>query len=224
MIGRVAGTVIFRGLDHVVIDARGVGYVIQCSERTLAALPATGQPAALWTDLVVREDLMQLVGFPTLIEKEWHRLLTSVAGVGARVSMAIIGTLGPDRLGRAITLGDWQSVRAAPGVGPKIAQRIVNELRDRAPVVMALGGVLGGAAAPMPAREADGEVVEAVAIPAPIAPSPAATAQADALSALGNLGYGLGEAATAVAEAAMEAPEAATPDLIRAALRRLAPK
>lgn len=226
MIGRVAGTVIFRGLDHVVIDARGVGYVIQCSERTLAALPGTGQPAALWTDLLVREDLMQLIGFPTLIEKEWHRLLTSVVGVGARASMAIIGTLGPDRLGRAIALGDWNAVRAAPGVGPKIAQRVVNELRDRAPAVMALGGTLGAAApmappAPMTTGE-DGEVIEA----APVAAAPpfSASAQAEALSALSNLGYGPGEAATAVAEAAGEAPNATTPDLIRAALRRLAPK
>ena len=221
MIGRVAGTVLHRGTDHVVIDVRGVGYVVQCSERTLASLPGAGQPAALWTELLVREDLMQLVGFPTLIEKEWHRLLTSVSGIGARASMAIIGTLGPEGLGRAIALGDWAAVRAAPGVGPKIAQRVVNELRDRAPAVMALGGVLDGAD-PMPVD--DGEVIEARRPAAPAARRPSAAAQAEALSALGNLGYGPGEAAGAVAEAAGEAPEAATPELIRSALRRLAPK
>ena len=219
MIGRVAGVVLHRGADHVVIDVRGVGYVVHCSERTLMGLPGAGQPAALWTDLMVREDLMQLLGFPTLIEKEWHRLLTSVQGIGARASMAIIGTLGPEGVGRAIALGDWNAVRAAPGVGPKIAQRVVNELRDRAPAVMAMAGVLPGTG-PMPTQ--DGEVVEAVAIPA--APRPSASAQAEALSALSNLGYGPGEAAGAVAEAAGEAPEAATAELIRSALRRLAPQ
>ena len=223
MIGRVAGIVLHRGADHVVIDVRGVGYVVHCSERTLMGLPGAGQPAALWTDLMVREDLMQLLGFPTLIEKEWHRLLTSVQGIGARASMAIIGTLGPEGVGRAIALGDWNAVRAAPGVGPKIAQRVVNELRDRAPAVMAMGGLLdhGG---PAPSSE-EGEVIEAAArAPVAAAPRPSASAQAEALSALSNLGYGPGEAAGAVAEAAGEAPEAATAELIRSALRRLAPK
>ena len=225
MIGRVAGVVLHRGADHVVIDVRGVGYVVHCSERTLMGLPGAGQPAALWTDLMVREDLMQLLGFPTLIEKEWHRLLTSVQGIGARASMAIIGTLGPEGVGRAIALGDWNAVRAAPGVGPKIAQRVVNELRDRAPAVMAMGGLLdhGG---PAPAAEpaaGDGEVIEAPRVVA-AAPRPAAAAQAEALSALSNLGYGPGEAAGAVAEAAGEAPEAGTAELIRSALRRLAPQ
>lgn len=222
MIGRVAGVVIHRAADHVVIDVRGVGYVVHCSERTIAALPGPGRPAALWTELLVREDLMQLVGFPTLIEKEWHRLLTSVQGVGAKASMAILGALGPEGLGRAIALGDWSSVRAAPGVGPKIAQRVVLELRDRAPAVMALGGVLGAEAAPADV-EPEGEVVEAAFVPVPAA-RPQAAAQAEALSALSNLGYAPGEAMAAVAEAAAGAPDAATPDLIRAALRRLAPQ
>ena len=219
MIGRLAGTVLHRGTDHVVIDVRGVGYVVHCSERTLAALPGAGQAAALWTDLLVREDLLQLFGFPTLLEKEWHRLLTSVQGIGARASMAILGTLGPEGVGRAIALGDWNAVRAAPGVGPKIAQRVVLELRDRAPAVMALGGVLD--AAPGPAPTGEGDVVEVVL---PQAPRPGAAAQSEALSALANLGYGPGEAATAVAEAAGEAPGAPTAELIRAALRRMAPK
>lgn len=213
MIGRVAGTVVHRAADHVVIDVRGVGYVVHCSERTLAGLPGAGQAVALWTELMVREDLMQLFGFPTLLEKEWHRLLTSVTGVGARASMAILGTLGAEGVGRAIALGDWGAVRAAPGVGPKIAQRVVNELRDRAPAAMALGGTLDPVV--------EGERIEVAVAPAA---RPAAAAQAEALSALGNLGYGPGEAATAVAEAAGEAPEAATAELIRAALKRMAPR
>lgn len=223
MIGRVAGTVLHKGLDHVVIDVRGVGYVVLCADRTLASLPGVGQPAALWTDLLVREDLMQLYGFATLIEKEWHRLLTSVSGIGARASLAIIGTLGPEGVGRAIALGDWNAVRAAPGVGPKIAQRVVNELRDRAPAVMALAGTLEGTAGG-PAPALDGEVIEAPA-PRPLPHLPGtATAQAEALSALGNLGYAPSEAMTAIAEAAGQAPDAGTSDLIRAALRRLAPQ
>ncbi|MGR3410601.1 MAG: Holliday junction branch migration protein RuvA, partial [Paracoccus sp. (in: a-proteobacteria)] len=142
MIGRIAGVIIHRARDQVLIDVRGVGYIVHVSERTAAGLPPVGQVAALYTELLVREDLLQLFGFPTMLEKEWHRLLTSVQGVGAKVSLAILGTLGPEGLGRAIALGDWASVRKANGVGPKLAQRIVLELKDKAPSVMALGGAL----------------------------------------------------------------------------------
>lgn len=220
MIGRIAGRLEYRASDHVLIDVRGVGYVVFVSDRTLAALPGPGGAVALYTDLVVREDLLQLYGFPTLVEKEWHRLLTGVQGVGAKASMAILGTLGAEGVGRAIALGDWTAVKAAPGVGPKLAQRVVNELKGKAPAMMALGGV---------APTGAGEVLEdaaPVALPAQAAArvAPAAAATSEALSALANLGYGPGEAAGAIAEAAGRAPEAGTPDLIRAALRLLAPK
>lgn len=223
MIGKISGVVDYRGSDHVLIDVRGVGYVVYVSERTLMALPGAGEAVALYTELVVREDLMQLYGFPTLLEKEWHRLLTSVQGVGAKASMAILGTLGAEGVSRAIALGDAVAVKAAPGVGPKIAQRVVNELKDKAPAVMAMGTALPAAA---------GEtVVEAIEAPTPgrspkaaPAPSPSASAQSEALSALGNLGYAPGEAAAAVAEAAGGEPEADTAGLIRAALKLLAPK
>ncbi len=223
MIGRVAGVIVHRGEGHVVIDARGVGYLIHVSDRTLAALPGTGEVAALWTDLLVREDLLQLFGFPTLIEKEWHRLLMTVQGVGAKASMAILSSLGADGVGRAVTLGDARAIQAAPGVGPKLAARVVLELKAKAPGLMAAGA---GLAAPAQA----GEVLEVEAPRRSVAPrtDPAAgaraSAAADALSALLNLGYGQSDAAEAVARAAGEAPEAATPDLIRAALRRLAPR
>lgn len=220
MIGRVAGLVVHRGSDHVVIDVRGVGYVVYVSDRTMAALPAVGGAAALWTELLVREDLLQLFGFPTLLEKEWHRLLLTVQGIGAKAALAILGTLGAEGLARAIALGDWTSVKAAPGVGPKIAQRVVNELKGKAPAVMALGAGPGPTVAPSVPAD-DGAVVE---MPPPPPPSPSAAATAEALSALLNLGYGQGEAAAAVAEAAGRAPEALTPDLIRAALKLLAPK
>lgn len=226
MIGRIAGVILHRAPDHVLIDVRGVGYIVHVSERTAASLPRVGEAAALYTDLVVREDLLQLFGFPTLLEKEWHRLLTSVQGIGAKASLAILGTLGAEGVGRAIALGDWAAVRKAPGVGPKLAQRVVLELKDRAPQVIAMGGALTVDAG---LGDAGAGLVEPDATPAP-APAPrtaapnSAAASADALSALTNLGYGPSEAAAAVAEAAARDPAAPTPALIRAALRALAPK
>lgn len=217
MIGRIAGRIDYRGDDHVLIDTGGVGYIVHVSERTLAALPRTGEAAALYTDLLVREDLLQLFGFPTLVEKEWHRLLTSVQGVGAKASMAILGTLGADGVGRAIALGDWNSVKAAPGVGPKLAQRVVNELKDKAPRVMAMGA---GPVAEV--LEQGGAVSGGIDPPSPAPPLAGGGAEADALSALQNLGYAPGEAAAAVARAAQDG-ETDPAALIRAALKRLAP-
>ena len=226
MIGRIAGRLEYRASDHVLIDVRGVGYIVYVSDRTLQALPGPGEACALYTELVVREDLLQLFGFPTLAEKEWHRLLVSVQGVGAKVAMAILGTLGPEGVARALTLGDAAAIRRAPGVGPKLAQRVVIELKDKAPAVMALGA--GGARAPDPLIE---DEAPAPAAPraarsapgsAPAARAGSAQAQADALSALTNLGYGPSEAAQAIALAAETETE--TPALIRAALKRLAPQ
>lgn len=225
MIGRLAGQVAYRGTDHVMIDVGGVGYLVYCSDRTLAALPAAGGFAALYTDLLVREDLLQLFGFETLAEKEWYRLLTSVQGVGAKAAVAVLGTLGPDGVSRAIALGDAAAIRAAPGVGPKIAQRIANELRDKAPSVMALAGA-GAQPAPSPGAPAAPPMPAGAApVPTPSAAPPArATAQSDALSALTNLGYSPSDAAGAVANAAGADPDASAEVLIRAALRALAPK
>ncbi|WP_299361457.1 Holliday junction branch migration protein RuvA [uncultured Paracoccus sp.] len=230
MIGRVAGIILHRAPDHVLIDVRGVGYLVHVSERTAASLPPVGQAAALYTDLLVREDLLQLFGFATLLEKEWHRLLTSVQGVGAKASLAILGTLGAEGTGRAIALGDAAAIRKAPGVGPKLAQRVVLELRDRAPGIIAMGGALTvdpgapvieeDAGTPRPPTGAGGTRPA----PAPAASASASAAvTADALSALTNLGYGPSDAASAVTRAAATEPDATTPVLIRAALRLLAP-
>ncbi len=217
MIGKISGRIEYRAADHLLVDVRGVGYLVYCSERTLAALPGAGEAVALYTDLLVREDLMQLYGFSTLAEKEWHRLLTSVQGVGAKASLAILGTLGADGVSRAIALGDWNAVKAAKGVGPKIAQRVVLDLKDKAPVVMAMGDTVARATA------ADtGDVIETASTPG-LAPQQS-SAQAEALSALSNLGYSAGDAAGAVAQAAGETPDADTGSLIRAALKLLAPK
>ena len=251
MIGKLSGVLEYRADDHVLLDVRGVGYIVFCSDRTLASLPAVGTVLALYTDLIVREDLLQLFGFTSLQEKEWHRLLMSVQGVGAKASLAILSTLGPEGVSRAIALGDWNAVKSARGIGPKTAQRVVNELKDKAPKVMAMGGTLGLALGTQNAEPgvgegvgenanhvagADDEAVVEGALSAggakgsakvSVAASTAASrvsAQSDALSALSNLGYAPGEAAGAVAEAAGAAPEAETSVLIRAALKLLAPK
>ena len=226
MIGKISGRIDWRGPDHVLIDVRGVGYIVHVSDRTLAALPGTGEACALYTELVVREDLLQLFGFPTMLEKEWHRLLTTVQGVGAKAAMAILGTLGAEGAARAITLGDARAIQAAPGIGPKIAQRVVLELKSKAPMVMAQGAALHGEApldevieaqSPAPARPA-----RKAAAPAPVIAR--AAYSADALSALINLGYGQSDAAQAVAQVSGETPEADTADLIRKALKLLMPK
>ncbi len=219
MIGKIAGRIDYRATDHVLIDVRGVGYLVYCSDRTMAALPAVGEAVALYTDLLVREDLMQLFGFQTLVEKEWHRLLTSVQGVGAKASLAILGTLGPDGVSRAIALGDWNAVKAAKGIGPKIAQRVVLDLKDKAPSVMAMSGTTAE-----PQASSREDVLEEPAVVPPPPKVTQSSAQSDALSALANLGYNPGDAAAAVAQAGGENPEAETAELIRAALKLLAPK
>jgi Holliday junction DNA helicase RuvA len=245
MIGKLSGVLEYRADDHVLLDVRGVGYIVFCSDRTLASLPAVGTMLALYTDLIVREDLLQLFGFTSLQEKEWHRLLMSVQGVGAKASLAILSTLGPEGVNRAIALGDWNAVKAARGIGPKTAQRVVNELKDKAPKVMAMGGTLGLALGTQTAEPgvgqganqgagADNDAGVEGAVSARVAKGSAAaaasaadrrvSAQSEALSALSNLGYAPGEAASAVAEAAGVAPEAETSGLIRAALKLLAPK
>ncbi|MEL6167169.1 MAG: Holliday junction branch migration protein RuvA [Pseudomonadota bacterium] len=200
MIGRLSGRLFRKGGDNVIVDVGGVGYVVHVSDRTLSKLPAEGADVSLFTELLVREDLLQLFGFLTEAEKDWHGLLTSVQGIGAKGAMAILGALGPDGVASAIAIGDWAAIKAAPGVGPKIAQRVVNELREKAPKVMAQSAL--AAATPV---------------------DPGTTTHAEATSALGNLGYAPAEAARVVSEVLVETPDATTPDVIRAALKRLAP-
>ena len=218
MIGKISGRLEYRSTDHVLIDVRGVGYIVYVSNRVLAGLPGNGESVALYTDLLVREDNLQLFGFTTLVEKEWHRLLMSVQGIGAKASLAIMGALGADGVSRAIALGDWNAIAKAKGVGPKTAQKVILDLKDKAPGVMAMGGTV--------AQALGDEVIEVEeAAPVKRAAAPKSNpAQAEALSALGNLGYAPGDAAGAVAEAAGVEPDLDTPGLIRAALKLLAPK
>ena len=218
MIGRLSGRLGYRADDHVLIDVRGVGYIVYCSDRTMAALPGVGEAVSLYTDLVVREDLMQLYGFPTLMEKEWYRLLMTVQGVGAKATLAILGALGAEGVSRAIALGDWNAVKVARGIGPKIARRIVFDLKDKAPAVMSMRGATVPSITPDATDPADPAPPP---VSQPAAPQPG-HAHADALSALANLGYSPSEAAAAVAGAIGETPQAEAPVLIRLALKRLA--
>jgi Holliday junction DNA helicase RuvA len=223
MIGKLTGRIDYKSDDHILLDVKGVGYMVYCSERTMLALPGVGEFTALYTDLLVREDLLQLFGFTSLVEKEWHRLLMSVQGVGAKASLAILGTLGPDGVSRAIALGDWNAVKAAKGIGPKTAQRVVLDLKDKAPTVMAMTAPAKSVGAVTP----DVDVIETPDIPVAATPQPKApdsNAQSDALSALTNLGYSPSDAAAAVAQALSENSDLDSAGAIRAALKLLAPK
>ena len=202
MIGKLKGTVDEIGEDHAVIDVHGVGYVAFCPARTLANLNA-GEAAVLFIETYVREDMIRLYGFATHLEREWFRLLQSVQGVGAKVALAVLSTLSPADLANAIALQDKAMVARAPGIGPKVAQRIVSELKSKAPAYA------GGATGTIGLKQELGEGVA----PAPVA---------DAVSALSNLGYSREQAANAVAAAVKEAGEGAdSAKLIRLGLKEL---
>jgi holliday junction DNA helicase RuvA len=204
MIGKLRGTIDSYGEDFIIIDVSGVGYMVHCSARTLQALPSPGEPVELAIETHVREDQIRLFGFASVTEREWFRLLQTVQGIGTKVALAILSTLKPADLASAIAMRDKASITRTPGVGPKVAERIVTELKDKAPALAAvdpavvrLSGALDEGRAPQPVR--------------------------DAVSALVNLGYGQPQAAAAIALAAREAGEGAeTARLIRLALRELA--
>ena len=222
MIGRLRGRVDYKTHDHFLLDVNGVGYLIFCSERTLAEIPVDGEFTTIYTDLLVREDLMQLFGFLSQVEKEWYRLLMSVQGVGAKASLAILSALGEDGVSRSIALGDWTSIKSAKGIGPKTAQRVVNELKDKAAHVMS---IVPNEIGERENKIDEGEVVERIDDNPPINLAESnKTAQADALSALQNLGYSPSESAAAVAKILHESSDLSTEELIRNSLKMLSPK
>ena len=222
MIGRLRGRVDYKTQDHFLLDVNGVGYLIFCSERTLAEIPLDGEFTTIYTDLLVREDLMQLFGFLSQVEKEWYRLLMSVQGVGAKASLAILSALGEDGVSRSIALGDWTSIKSAKGIGPKTAQRVVNELKDKAAHVMS---IVPNEIGERENKIDEGEVVERIDDHPPINLAASnKTAQADALSALQNLGYSPSESAAAVAKILHESSDLSTEELIRNSLKMLSPK
>ena len=219
MIGRLRGRVDYKAQDHFLLDVNGVGYLVFCSERTLANIPTNGEFTTIYTDLLVREDLMQLFGFVSQVEKEWYRLLISVQGVGAKASLAILSALGEDGVSRAIALGDWTSIKAAKGIGPKTAQRVVNELKDKAAHVMSIVPIEVGGGKKEIDDEDVGEVIDNQASNDLSLSNK--SAQADALSALQNLGYTPGDSAAAVAKVLHESSDVSTEELIRASLKML---
>ena len=222
MIGRLRGRVDYKTQDHFLLDVKGVGYLIFCSERTLAEIPVDGEFTTIYTDLLVREDLMQLFGFLSQVEKEWYRLLMSVQGVGAKASLAILSALGEDGVSRSIALGDWTSIKSAKGIGPKTAQRVVNELKDKAAHVMS---IVPNEIGERENKIDEGEVVERIDDhPTINLAASNKTAQADALSALQNLGYSPSESAAAVAKILHESSDLSTEELIRNSLKMLSPK
>jgi Holliday junction DNA helicase RuvA len=204
MIGKLKGIVDSYGEDFVILDVSGVGYQVHCSSRTMQALPTPGSAATLSIETYVREDQIKLFGFQSDLEREWFRLLQTVQGVGAKVAMNVLGTLRPTELASAIATRDKAAVARTPGVGPKVAERIVTELKDKAPAfasvdpaVIQLSGALEEKRAPKPVT--------------------------DAVSALVNLGYAQPQAAAAIAAAARDAGEKAdTATLIRQGLKELA--
>jgi Holliday junction DNA helicase RuvA len=204
MIGKLKGIIDSYGEDHVILDVHGVGYVVQCSAKTLTALPPTGEAAILSIETQVREDAIRLFGFRSDQEREWFRLLQSVQGVGSKVALAILSILDSGALATAIGTADKAAIARAPGVGPKLAARIAAELKDKAPVFGAVDPVL---------VRLSGAVEDRTA-PKPVA---------DAVSALVNLGYAPAQASAAVAAAIRIAGDGAqAPQLIRLGLKEMA--
>ncbi len=203
MIGKLKGVIDEIAEDHAVIDVHGVGYVAFCSARTLGNLGGAGEAAILFIETYVREDMIRLYGFGSQLEREWFRLLQNVQGVGAKVALAVLGTLTPPELANAIALRDLAMVSRAPGVGKKVAERIVTELKNKAPAF---------------AGDASGTIGLKQELGAGAAPAPVT----DAVSALSNLGYSRDQAANAVAAALREAgDDADSAKLIRLGLKEL---
>ena len=204
MIGKLKGIVDSYGEDYILLDVQGVGYQVHCSARTMQALPAPGEAATLSIETYVREDQIKLFGFVSDGERAWFRLLQTVQGVGAKVALSVLGTLKVSELAEAIAMRDRATVSRTPGVGAKVAERIVTELKDKVPAfadvdpaAIHLAGALDEKRAPRPVM--------------------------DAVSALVNLGYGQPQAAAAIAAASRSAGEGAdTATLIRQGLKELA--
>ena len=196
MIAKLTGTLDDFGPDWAVIDVAGVGYLVQCSARTLSALGVRGDRVTVHTEMQVSENDMRLIGFASGGEREWFRLLTGVQGVGSKMALAVLSALTVEELQRACAGGDAAMVARAQGVGPKLAARIVNELKDKAGALPSVGG-------------------------AALAAVPAGSASADAVSALQNLGFKPNVATEAVARALDELGEGAgLNDLVRVALKK----
>ncbi len=204
MIGKLKGTIDSYGEDHVILDVHGVGYQVHCPSRILQALPRAGEAAVLFIETIVREDMIRLYGFAAEAEREWFRILMTVQGVGAKVALGILGILKASEVANAIALGDKATISRAPGVGKRVAERILSELKDKAPGLASIDQ-------------------DTIAVSQTVADNVAARPVAEAVSALINLGYGQPQASAAVAKAMQSAGEDATTEtLIRLGLKELA--
>ncbi|MEO9530654.1 Holliday junction branch migration protein RuvA [Roseibium sp.] len=204
MIGKLKGTIDSYGEDHVILDVHGVGYQVHCPSRILQGLPRAGEAAVLFIETIVREDMIRLYGFSAEAEREWFRMLMTVQGVGAKVALGILGILKAGEVANAIALGDKASITRAPGVGKRVAERILAELKDKAP---GLATVDEGT----------------LSVSQTVADNVAARPVAEAVSALTNLGYAPAQASAAVARAMQSAgDDAKTETLIRLGLKELA--
>ncbi len=207
MIAKLKGVIDAKGADWLIIDVAGVGYLVECSARTLSGLPGPGEPAEVFTRMLVSETAIRLMGFATAAERDWYGLLSEVQGVGPKVALALLSALSPADLSTAVAMGDAPMLARAQGVGPKLARRICAELKEKVP---AFAGVPAGAQAAL--AQVSGQLEAS-------APS----AASDAVSALVNLGYGQAQAGAAVASVLAEAgQDADAARLIRLALKALA--
>lgn len=204
MIGKLKGTIDSYGDDHVILDVHGVGYQVHCPSRILQGLPRAGEAAVLFIETMVREDMIRLFGFSSEAEREWFRILLTVQGVGAKVALGILGILKATEVANAIALGDKATISRAPGVGKRVAERILTELKDKAPSFTSVDQ-------------------ETISVSQTVKDQVAARPVAEAVSALTNLGYAQAQASAAVAKAMQSAGEdASTETLIRLGLKELA--
>lgn len=205
MIGKLRGIIDEIADTHIILDVQGAGYRIFISDKTLQALPSRGQASTLWIETYIREDSFKLFGFINRAEQQWFRLLQNVQGVGAKSALAILGTLSPEDLAHAIALRDAAALCRAPGIGKKVAERLITELKNKAPAILSFDTAS--------ARQQEGSAVSA-----------AHNAVSDAISALSNLGYSREQAANAVSAAAKQTDNAGAAELIRLGLQFLAKK
>ncbi len=216
MIGKITGILESVAPDYVLIDVNGIGYEVFCPVSINSYLPETGETVSLYTDLLVREDMQQLTGFVTLSERELYRELLNVQGIGAKAALSIVGTIGVQDTVQAISLDDWQSLKAAPFVGPKSAQRIVLELKGKIQRLIELAGESGPVVEPKrpkkmkPAKGRNDQ------------PQTVSLVRSEALSALLNLGYSQNDAARVVATSLQEGSDKTVEDVIRESLQILA--
>ena len=225
MIGKVTGVIDYIADDHILVDVSGIGYLIYVTGATLNRLPVAGQKISLFTELIVREDLLQLVGFISINEREWYKLLTSVQGVGSKAALAVLGHIPIKALSRAILLEDSETIKAAQGIGPKIAKRLVLELKGKVPTMLTLSGKKSTTLIDRKTNDYTLEEEQPIAeedLPMGFEGDEIRNLELDATSGLVNLGYAQIDASKVVAQILDEFGEKLNvEDLIKMSLKKL---